>query len=272
MKTIGLIGTGHMGSAIIRAADRTEQELSFVLSDVRADAAKKLAGSLKHPAEAVSNEAVIENADLVFLAVKPQNMREMLSTLRPAFRLRKEKEEGCPLTIVTMAAGVTVESILSDIGMAFPVIRIMPNTPIDVLKGVIGYYEHEVPKTASLFFQTLLSDAALLTPVEEDRLDAVCALSGCGPAFVYLMIRGMAEAGEKLGLDPDEALKLSAKTVEGAASMVLEGMGSPTELKDAVSSPGGATVEGVKVLEGQGFEALLEQAIEASYKRTLELK
>ena len=148
----------------------------------------------------------------------------------------------------------------------------MPNTPIDVGRGAIGYtLSHVDGKTADCF-RALLKDDALLAEVPEEKLDAVCALSGCGPAFVYLMIRGMAKAGESLGLSPEDAEKLASKTVEGAAGMVLSGKGTPTDLKNAVATPGGATIEGVKRLEDGGFEALLGEALSASYHRTLELR
>ena len=283
MTYIGLIGTGHMGSAIIRAAAGSPgaENLRFFLSDVRPEAAEALVASLLDPslsptrpagADAVSNEDVIRFSDLVFLAVKPQNMQELLTGLRPVLSARKKDEAARPLTLVSMAAGVTIESILSCAGMDFPVIRIMPNTPIDVGRGAIAYDTHQVSAEAVSLFTSLLSERALLVPVPEEKLDAVCALSGCGPAFVYLMIRGMADAGEGLGLSPGEALSLAAKTVEGAAGMVLAEKGSPTELANQVCSPGGATIEGVKVLEGKGFESLIHEALDASYRRTLELK
>ena len=280
MTNIGLIGTGHMGSAIIRAAAGSSgaENLRFFLSDVRPEAAEKLAASLLSPsfspagADAVSNEDVIRFSDLVFLAVKPQNMEELLTALRPALSARKKGEAERPLTLVSMAAGVTIESILSYAGMDFPVIRIMPNTPIDVGRGAIAYDTRNVSAEAVSLFTSLLSERALLVPVPEEKLDAVCALSGCGPAFVYLMIRGMADAGESLGLSSEEALSLAAKTVEGAAGMVLADKGTPTELKNQVCSPGGATIEGVKVLEEKGFESLVREALDASYRRTLELK
>ncbi len=272
MVTIGIIGTGHMGSAIIKAADRAALGLSFVVSDVRTEAAEALASSLLHEAESVSNEEVIRRSDLVFLAVKPQNMKDLLTGLRASFAARKRNEETRPLTVVTMAAGTTIDSILDWIGVSLPVIRIMPNTPIDVGRGAIAYTLRRVSPDGIDLFKGLLSHAALLAEVGEDKLDAVCALSGCGPAYVYLLIRGMASAGEGLGLSPEEALNLASKTVEGAAGMILAGKGDPTALKNAVCSPGGATIEGVKVLEEQGFEALIGEALDASYRRTLELK
>ena len=272
MFTIGIIGAGHMGSAILKAADRADQTLRFLISDARNEAAESLAAALSHEAEASSNERTVREADLLFLAVKPQNMKELLEGLRPVFEERKRTETEHPLTVVTMAAGMTVDTILSFIGNAFPTVRIMPNTPVDVGKGAIAYTAYEVPEEIVRLFLDLLSGSALLVEVPEEKLDAVCALSGCGPAFVYLMIRGMADAGESLGLSPEDALQLASKTVEGSAGMVLAGKGSPTDLKNAVATPGGATIEGVKVLEGKGFEALLCEALHASYKRTLELK
>ena len=272
MHTIGFIGTGHMGSAIARAADRASLGLKFLLSDVRAEAADMLAASLLHEARGTDNETVIRESDLIFLAVKPQNMTELLTGLQHVFAERKRYEATRPLTIVTMAAGVQMDRILSLTGTDLPIIRIMPNTPIDVGRGAIAYTPKNVKSEALDLFKTLLSGDALLVEVPEEKLDAVCALSGCGPAFVYLMIRGMADAGESLGLTAEEALKLASKTVEGAAGMVLNEQGSPTALKNAVCSPGGATIEGVKVLEEKGFEGLIAEALNASYKRTLELK
>ena len=272
MITIGLIGTGHMGSAIIKAADRTDLELKFLLSDARGEAAEALSRALVHESCVSPNEETVRASDLLFLAVKPQNMKDLLEGLSPVFKERKKDEKQRPLTLVTMAAGVTVDTILSYAGQTFPTVRIMPNTPIDVGRGAVAFSAENVPEETVALFRDLLSGDALLVEVSEEKLDAVCALSGCGPAFVYLMIRGMADAGEGLGLSKEDAVQLASKTVEGAAGMVLAGKGTPTELKNAVATPGGATIEGVKILEEKGFEALLEEALTASYRRTLELK
>ncbi len=266
MKTIGLIGTGHMGSAIIRAVDRTDLELKILLSDARKEAAEALSETLVHPSSAEDNASVIEKADLVFLAVKPQNMEELMRSLHEP--LLKNPN----VTLVSMAVGTTIDSILSWAGTETGMIRIMPNTPIEVDRGAVAYAVKNADEEDVRLFFALLERSALLVPVPEEKLDAVSALSGSGPAFVYLMIHAMARGGEALGISSEEALELAAKTLSGAAEMVLRKKGDPTTLANAVCSPGGTTIEGVKTLEKESFESIVEAALQASYRRALELK
>ncbi|MBR5295533.1 MAG: pyrroline-5-carboxylate reductase, partial [Clostridia bacterium] len=196
----------------------------------------------------------------------PQVLPSVLSEIAPFVK----KREG-NLTLVTMAAGVKIEAILSAVGNNVPVIRIMPNTPVFVGEGVIVYCSENVSSQGEADFASLLSEGGLVEKIEEGKIDAASALHGCGPAFAYLFIEALADGAVSCGLSREAALRFAAKTAKGAAEMVLQTGRHPGELKDAVCSPGGSTIEGVRTLEEGGFRGVTMDAVLASYKRTLEL-
>ena len=154
--------------------------------------------------------------------------------------------------LVTMAASLTCERIQDILDMDCPVIRMMPNTPAAIGAGVIQYCGLGVTIEELDSFAALLAPAGLVDPVPEGLIDAASALSGCGPAFAYLFIEALADGGVACGLPRDKALSYAAQMAEGAARMVLESGKHPGELKDAVCSPGGTTIQGVRVLEERG--------------------
>lgn len=270
---IGFIGAGNMGSAIAKAVALGNKKIELMISDPDAEKAGKVRDSIYNEtnveAKIVSNEIAAKEADFLFLAVKPQVMEKVLAGMKEALCARKDEKN---FTIVTMAAGLECKTIRKFAGGNFPVIRIMPNTPVAIGNGVIGYCGTDVSEKKFAQFEKLMNKAGLVLRVEEDKIDAVCALSGCGPAFVYMFINGLAEAGAKLGLPEEKALMMAANTVLGAAGMVNAGKGTPEALRIAVCSPGGATIEGVKVLQEEQFEEIAGKAVQAAYEKTLKLK
>lgn len=265
-QTIGFIGTGNMGSAIAWAAAWSKQAQRVLLANRTPIKAESLAAQL--PGAALStNEEIARTAQLIFLGVKPQMMQLVLSPLEPILRKREDR-----FILVTMAAGLSCERIQDIVDMDCPVIRMMPNTPASIGAGVIQYCGLGVTMEELDSFSALLQPAGLVDPVPEGLIDAASAVSGCGPAFAYLFIEALADGGVACGLPREKAVAYAAQMAEGAARMVLESGKHPGELKDAVCSPGGTTIQGVRTLEERGFRAAAMDAVIAAYEKTLKLK
>ncbi|MCQ2418530.1 MAG: pyrroline-5-carboxylate reductase [Clostridia bacterium] len=263
---IGMIGTGNMGSAVALAINAGEFEGSFQLANRSKEKAAALADRLKC-AEVVDNIRVACRCELIFLAVKPQMMADVLREIAPALRERTDR-----FVLVTMAAGLTCESIQQMAGGSYPVIRMMPNTPAMIGRGVTQYCGFGATEEELASFAKLLAPSGLVDPIPEKLIDAAAAVSGCGPAFVYQFIEALTDGGVACGLPRATAQKYAAQTVAGAAEMVLTTGKHPGELKDAVCSPGGTTIQGVRALEESGFRAAAMNAVIAAFEKTEELK
>ena len=262
MYTFGFIGTGNMGGALAKAASLSTKDI--LLADHFAEKAQALADKLG--VDCAYNTAVVKNCRYVFLGVKPQMMADMLASVRDALACRED------IVLVTMAAGLKIAAIRAMAGGDYKVIRIMPNTPVEVGEGEILYTPAENVSTAELDeFLRLMQHAGQLTAIPESLMDAGCSLSGCGPAFVFKFIRALAQGGIDAGIDPDTAIALAAQTVVGAAKLLTASPLDPATLIQNVCSPGGSTIEGVKSLDADGFEATVAKAVGASYKRNIEL-
>lgn len=262
--TVGFIGAGNMGGALATAAAAAMGGTQVYIAD--ADAEKAAAVAQKLGANPADNAAVVQTCDYVFLGVKPYLLGEVITSLLPALQQRKE-----PPVLVSMAAGVTVETVQQYAGH-MPVIRIMPNTPVAVGSGLILYtLSAEVTPAQEQGFLKLMSKSGRLSAIAESQIDAASAVSGCGPAFVYLFIEALADGGVECGLTRQQAQDYAAQMVLGAARMVQETGCHPGALKDAVCSPGGTTIAGVHALESGAFRALCMDAVTAAYDRTLTL-
>lgn len=262
MKKIGFIGAGNMGGALARAVAKTGNDVFVADADRRK--AEALASDIG--ANAVDSAVVVNECDMIFLGVKPQILPALATEISGALGARKGG-----FCLVSMAAGVRL-SKLSELFGCDSIIRIMPNTPAAVGSGVILYApmagvdgEYE-----SLLLEAL-SQAGSLNRLEEKLIDAATAVSGCGPAFVYMFIEALADGGVKCGLPRDKAQKFAAETLLGAAKLCIESGKHPGELKDAVCSPGGSTIAGVASLEECGFRGSVMDAVEAAFERTKEL-
>lgn len=263
--TLGFIGTGNMGGALARAAVKTVDPAAVWLSNRTAAKAEALARELG--CAAASNQEIAGTCGYIFLGVKPQMMAGLLRDLAPLLAARQDF-----FVLVTMAAGLTMADIRSMAGGTYPVIRIMPNTPVAVGSGVILYDATEnVPQTVLDRFCRNLSAAGMLDPLPEALIDAGSAVSGCGPAFACLFLEALADGGVACGLPRAKALAYAAQMLLGTARLALETGQHPGQLKDAVCSPGGTTIAGVRALEQQGFRAAAMEAVEAAYARTKEL-
>lgn len=263
---IGLIGTGNMGSAVVQAAARSGLAGEILLANRTPAKAEELAERLGQ-AQVVDNLEAARRAQLIFLGVKPQMMAGVLEEISPALGGRDDR-----YILVTMAAGLTCEKIRKMAGLDCPVIRMMPNTPSAVGAGVVQYCGLGVSEEELERFAALMAPAGLVDRVEERLIDAASAVSGCGPAFTYLFIEALADGGVARGLPKDKALRYAAQMVIGAGRLALEGGKHPGALKDAVCSPGGTTIQGVRALEERGFRGAAMDAVIAAYEKTLELR
>ena len=266
MKTFGFIGTGNMGGALARAARKSLAGQQVLLSNRTAEKARLLAEELD--CLAANNTAVAEQADVIVLGVKPQMMAELLADIGPVLARRQSR-----FLLVTMAAGLTIARIQELAGGGYPVIRIMPNTPASIGAGMILYTCGEgVTKPEEEAFLEAMAGAGRFSPLPEKLIDAGSAVSGCGPAFVDLFIEALADGGVACGLPRTQALEFAAQMVAGSARLVLESRQHPGVLKDAVCSPGGTTIQGVRVLEKAGFRGAVMDAVIAAYEKNADLK
>lgn len=261
----GFIGAGNMGSALARAVTKSAGGNEVIISDQSAVKAKLLAEELK--CSYGDNNAVVSSAKYIFLGVKPQVMKPVLDSILPSLRKKNDR-----FVLVTMAAGLKISAIKEMLGEDYPIIRIMPNTPVSVGKGMILYtYSDNVFMDEIGEFCESLKYAGKIDKIDEKLIDAASSISGCGPAFVYMFAESLANAGVEAGLPWNKAIDYAAQTLSGAAELMLTSSKHPAQLKDEVCSPGGTTIAGVFALEENGFRGDVMGAVKASYQKTLEL-
>ena len=264
LKTIGFLGCGNMGGAIARAVCKAADPQNVYLANRTAAKAEKLAAELG--CNTTINDEVAGRCDLIFLAVKPQMMEALLTPLKFTLAERPGR-----FVLCSMAAGLPISRIQELAGEDYPVIRIMPNTPASVGEGMIQYCSSHVTAEEEAEFCKLMAPAGRLDPVPETLIDAASCVSGCGPAWVYQFIEALADGGVACGLPRAKAQEYAAQMVLGSAKLVLESGKHPGELKDAVCSPGGSTIQGVRTLEQRAFRAAVTDAVLAAYDKTKEL-
>ncbi|MDR3247552.1 MAG: pyrroline-5-carboxylate reductase [Treponema sp.] len=275
-RTIVCVGSGNMGSALMKGAAGVAGPGHIFFTDSDQPKARAVAAALGAGVLASNIEAA-QKGDYIFLAVKPQVMPAVLEEIAPTLEARKTAAGDNNLkAIVSMAAGWgigKIQKLLHEHGAAaVPVVRIMPNTPALISKGMIALSASaEVSAEHLAELEQILSAAGIVDRVEERYLDAVTGLSGSGPAFVYMFIEALADGGVRAGLPRDKALRYAAQTVLGSAAMVGETGKHPGELKDMVCSPGGTTIAGVAALERHGFRGAVMGAVEAAWRRAGEM-
>ena len=252
----GFIGCGNMGGAIAKAL--TSKDVDLAVTD-RSGKAKALGFPY------TDAEDIARNANRIFLGVKPHMMQGVLENMKSILQEKK------PL-LITMAAGLTMARIDEMAGGGFPVIRIMPNTPTAIGKGVIQYCSNEL--VAEDVLADWLSDmepCGLVDALEERLIDAASALSGSGPAYMYIFLEALADGAVACGIPRAKAYEYAAMTMVGSAQMYLQTKQHPGALKDAVCSPGGSTIAGVKALEEGAFRAAVMNCVAATCNRNKEL-
>ncbi len=262
----GFIGCGNMGGALCTAVAKKESDTSICVCDGVKEKTDALCARFQN-ITAVSLTELISETEYVFLGVKPQSLQGLFDSIKNDLVNRHD------IVFISMAAGKSVADIEVLCGFKPAIIRIMPNTPVSVGKGVILFDVNEkVNEKVLAEFESALSAAGVLCRISENKIDAAGALSGCGPAFVYMFIEALADGAVLCGIPRSDALLYAAATIEGAARLAIESGEHPEKLKDNVCSPGGTTIAGVKALEDAGFRAAAINAVEAAYEKTLKMK
>ena len=253
----GFIGCGNMGGAIAKALSRATKEIMVSDRSGKAKAFAEELGIVYSDAETIA-----ARCDRIFIAVKPHMVQEVLSPLQKVLGKRK------PL-LITMAAGMEIAKLEQLTGTELPVIRIMPNTPTAIGKGVIPYCRNALVEDETLNdWREDMRFCGLLDALEERLIDAASALSGSGPAFMYMFVEALADGAVACGLPRAKAVEYAAMTMAGSAEMLLATRQHPGALKDAVCSPGGSTIAGVHALEDGAFRATAIHAVVAAYEKT----
>jgi pyrroline-5-carboxylate reductase len=262
---IGFIGAGQMATALASGFVRTGlvSAENLIASDPDENARKRFAQASGGRTTEHNGEAV-KQSDILFLAVKPQQLASVSGGLKG--KIPSET------LVVSIAAGIRLAQLAAWLGEELRLIRIMPNTPCLVGQGACAFSlgEKATAKDAELL-EKLLKAVGKVWQVEEKLLDAVTGLSGSGPAFAYVMIEALGDAGVRMGLPRPIAAALAAQTVRGAAEMVLATGEHPAVLKDRVASPGGTTIAGLQALENGKLRGTLIAAVEAATKRSIEM-
>lgn len=257
---IGIIGAGNMGFALLSGFSKAGlfRVHEFLINDIDEKKLSRAAGLGATPIR--NTRELVQKSDLVFLAVKPGVVEQVLRETDQALEGK---------LLVSVAAGVPI-ALLEEWSSA-RVIRVMPNLCAEVGEIAACYsLGTRVLEADEGFLLELLGSIGKVWRVDESLMDAVTGLSGSGPAFFFLFIEAAATAGKELGLPPELALNLSAQTAKGAAEMILRGS-DPAELIRRVSTPGGTTVEGMRVLEKHRAAEILKEAIKAATRRAMEL-
>ncbi|HVR38308.1 MAG TPA: pyrroline-5-carboxylate reductase [Thermoanaerobaculia bacterium] len=262
-KTIGFVGAGNMAEAMIRGLLRgTFAPEKVSASGPREERMRELAE--KFGIQATTDNKTPASADIVVLSVKPQILSRVLDEVASTI--------SADALVISIAAGIPVAAIQSRLSSGTRVVRAMPNTPalVDAAATAIAGGEHARP--SDLDDAKRIFDAIGLTVVlEESQLDAVTGLSGSGPAYVFLILEALSDAGVKVGLSRRTAQLLAAQTLLGSAKLLLETNEHPGRLKDMVTSPGGTAITGLHTLENGGVRTTLMNAVEAATRRSREL-
>ena len=261
---IAFIGAGNMASSLIGGLRAKGLDAAQIrASDPGADTRAKVAA--EHGIEVFADNAqAVANADVIVIAVKPQAMKAVCQDLRPHLKPHQ--------LLVSIAAGITCTSLLNWLGEQ-PLVRCMPNTPALLGKGVSGLYATAaVTSEQRQQADELLSAVGLVVWVDQEaQIDAVTAVSGSGPAYFFLLIEAMTDAGVKLGLTREVAEQLAQQTALGAAHMAVGSDVDAAELRRRVTSPAGTTEAAIKSFQASGFEAMVEKALSAAAHRSAEM-
>ena len=261
--TFGFIGCGNMGGALAKAVSKADFEKEIRLYDLDENKAQSLATEVS--GEVADIQVVAKECKYIFIGVKPQVIADCLDSIKNSLEESKQNP-----VIVSMAAGVAVSDIKRMSGID-SVIRIMPNMPVSVGSGVVLATADGTADEDKAMFEKAMVQAGMFDWLDEKFIDAASALSGCGPAFVYMFAQALADGAVACGLPRDKSILYAAGTLRGAAEMILESGKHPEKLKDDVCSPGGSTIMGVKALEDEGMRGAAISAVIAAYNRTKEL-
>ncbi len=264
-KKIGVIGTGNMGEALISGLiySRSSIPKNIICSDIRKDKLKSIK-EVYGVVTAKENLDVVKASEIIIYSIKPQIMASILKETAACLDMSK--------LIISIAAGVPLAAIELCLNKDLRLIRVMPNIAASVKEGAaaIAAGKHALKddlKIAKAIFDSVGKSVI----IEEELMDAITGLSGSGPAYIFLIVDALADAGVKMGLSREDALFLSSQTVLGAARLLIETNEHPGKLKDRVTSPGGTAIAALHTLEQGGLRTTLINAVEVATKRSKEL-
>lgn len=264
-KKIAFLGAGNMAEALVRGLLRAEAALAsdITCTDRRKEQLEQFEKSYEVHTTS-DNRAAVKQADVVVLSVKPQAMNKVLAEVAESIDSSK--------LVISIAAGVPIAAIERRLGHGARIVRVMPNTPALVGAGAtaISCGEHATDDDVQVA-KALFDSVGTTVILDEVLLDAVTGLSGSGPAYIFLIIEALSDAGVKVGLPRHTAQKLAAQTVLGSAKMLIETGIHPGQLKDQVTSPGGTAIAGLHTLEAGGLRTTLINAVETATARSKEL-
>ena len=264
-KCIGIIGVGNMGEAIVSGllASQSSTPEKIICSDILSDRLDFVKAEYAVQTTALNTE-VVDTSEIIIYSVKPQKMALTL----------KETAAGLDMSklVISIAAGVPLAAIESCIKKDLRLIRVMPNIATFVKEGAaaIAGGKHALEKDLKMA-KTIFDSVGKSVILEEELMDAVTGLSGSGPAYIFLIVTALADAGVKMGLSRKEALFLSSQTILGSARLLLETHEHPGKLRDRVTSPGGTAIAGIHTLEEGGLRTTLMNAVEVATHRSKEL-
>ncbi|MEQ8173731.1 MAG: pyrroline-5-carboxylate reductase [Syntrophomonadaceae bacterium] len=263
-QTLGIIGCGKMAYALVKGIHSSPNLKvgGLLVNDVNPSRTALFAAEFK--STAMEQWELVKHSSAVILAVKPQQVADVLALTRDAWTDDK--------LLISIAAGVKTGTIEGLLEVTLPVVRIMPNTPCLVGAGVSAYCPGKHARSEDLeLVEKVFSTMGLALPMEEKNMDAVTAVSGSGPAYAFLVVEAMMNAAVQVGLDINTARALVLKTIEGSIKMLEDTGEHPAILREQVCSPAGTTIAGIRQLEDKGLRAAFFNAIEAAYLRSIAL-
>lgn len=265
-KKIGFIGAGNMATALIKGVVKAGLlEPDFITAgDVDIEKLESLKNEYGINVVFKENQKIISECGIIILAVKPQIFEKILKEIAPKLNMSK--------LVISIAAGITTEYIEKIVNKELKIVRAMPNTPALILEGAtaIAPGDHATEDDMKIAHE-IFKAVGKVAEVDESQMDAVTGLSGSGPAYIFMIIEALSDAGVKMGLSRSVAMKLAAQTVMGAAKLQIETDMHPGRLKDMVTSPGGTAIAGIHTLEQGGLRTTLINAVESATKRSIEL-
>lgn len=262
---IGFIGMGNMGTALLKTIINAKllSPKNIFVYDISHDKLNKLKNELYVNISA-NNKSLVDNSDIIILAVKPNIYDTVLREIKDLIDNNK--------IIITIAPGISIEHVRNIVSKG-KIVRTIPNTPALIGEGITAItYSNDFSDENKKIVQDIFKSCGEIVEIDEKLIDIAMAVSSCSPAFVYMFIEAIADAGVSLGLTRDIAYKLASKAVSGSGSMVLKTGMHPGQLKDMVTSPAGTTIQGVRTLEKYGMRSAVIEAIIASYEKVKSLK
>ena len=264
-KSLGFIGAGNMAEAIIHGIIQNQVVLPdrILASDLSGERREHISKTFSM--ETVKeNRSLVDQSNVIFLAVKPQAVPQVLKAI--GANMGPEK------LLISIVAGVPIQTLSTGLPKSPRIVRTMPNTPMTVMEGAMAIASDSPALPEDLeTVETLFRPLGSTVQIEEKLIDAVTGLSGSGPAYVFMMLEALADGGVKMGLPRDVSETLAAQTLLGSAKLFLETRINPGQLKCMVTSPGGTTIAGIHELEKGGLRASLMNAVESATKRSIEL-